>query len=56
MLTMLERRKRLYPRTVSIWNSYMEEEGSYRAERGADPFPNDDEKERVELPYDRQDS
>ncbi len=56
LATMLERRKRLYPRTVSIWNSYMEEEGSYRAERGADPFPNDDEKERVELPYDRQDS
>ena len=36
---MLKRRKRLYSRTVSIWNAYMEEEGNYAPGPGADPFP-----------------
>lgn len=37
--SMLKRRKRLYSRTVSIWNAYMEEEGNYAPGPGADPFP-----------------
>lgn len=41
LATMLDRRKRIYSRTVSIWNSYMEEEGRYRAVPSADPFPSD---------------
>lgn len=39
LTNMLERRKRLYSRTVSIWNSYMDAEGNYRAGKDADPFP-----------------
>lgn len=41
--TMLKRRKKLYSRTVSIWNSYMDEEGGYRASSSADPFPSEDD-------------
>ena len=37
--SMLKRRKRLYSRTVDIWNAYMDTEGNYAPGPGADPFP-----------------
>lgn len=39
LCSMLARRKRLYSKTVGFWNAYMDEEGTYRAEPGADPMP-----------------
>lgn len=39
LCSMLERRKRLYSKTVGFWNAYMEQEGAYRAAPGADPMP-----------------
>lgn len=42
MSGMLDRRKRLYSKTVDFWNAYMDAEGGYRADAAADPMPGPD--------------